>query len=103
MPSTKKAAVRARRAARRMPLTITLSQENYAFLDSCVSLKEFDSVDHFFDAALSFYRKHVRAVSTYAEEQISKGYSRAEILESIQCETLVTKHVQARSGSKRRR
>jgi hypothetical protein len=81
------------KSGRRMPLTITLDSRNYAFIDSCVALKEFDSVDKLFDAALTFYRRHLLALNNYAEHQIHKGYSRAEILESIECETLVTKVV----------
>jgi hypothetical protein len=79
------------RPSRRIPLTITLDEENHAFIESCVDLKEFKSVDKLFDAALAFYRKHLRALDRYAEEQCHKGYSRTEILESIECETLVTR------------
>jgi hypothetical protein len=77
--------------ARRVPLTIMLSPENQDFVDSCVDLKEFDSVDRLFDAAITCYRQHVHALKTYAEQQSLKGYSRAEILSSIECETLVIK------------
>ena len=82
-----------RRALQRIPLTITLDPDNYAFIESCVSLKEFDSVDKVFAAALGIYRKHLHALNAYAEEQLHKGYSRAEVLESIECETVVTKAV----------
>jgi hypothetical protein len=84
----------ARQGTQRTPLTITLSREDLAFLESCVSLKAFDSVDQFFAAALSHYRRHIRAVNTYAEDQAHKGLTRAEILASIQCETVVTKLVE---------
>jgi hypothetical protein len=80
----------ARNTARRIPLTITIRPDHLAFIESCVSLKEFESVDQLFDAALASYRKHVRAVNAYTEEQMHKGYSRDEILESIECETVVT-------------
>jgi len=79
----------------RIPLTITLSRDDLAFLESCVSLNAFDSVDQFFAAALAHYRRHVHAVNAYAEDQAHKGLSRAEILASIQCETVVTKLVKA--------
>jgi len=82
-------------------MTIMLDMDDYAFIESCVSLKEFDSVDKLFDAALACYRRHVHALQQYAEEQIHKGYSRAEILESIRCETLVTKPVSPRQGRRR--
>jgi hypothetical protein len=45
----------ARTTSRRIPLTIALDPQNHAFIESCVSLKEFDSVDQFFDAALACY------------------------------------------------
>jgi len=82
-------------------MTIMLDTDDYAFIESCASLKEFDSVDKLFDAALACYRRHVHALQQYAEEQIHKGYSRAEILQSIRCETLVTKPVSPRQGRRR--
>ncbi len=90
MRSPKAAKADARNAARRVPLTITVRPDHLAFIESCVSLKEFESVDQLFDAALAWYRKHVHAVNAYTEEQMHKGYSRDEILQSIECETVVT-------------
>jgi hypothetical protein len=84
----------ARHSAQRIPLTITLSRRDLTFIESCVSLKSFESVDQLFAAALSHYRRHVHAVNTYAEDQAHKGLTRAEILGSIQCETVVTKLVE---------
>ena len=78
-------------APKRVPLTIMLSPENQDFVDACVDLKEFDSVDKVFDAAITFYRRHVHALKAYTEEQSLKGYSRSEILASIECETVVVK------------
>lgn len=92
-----------RKIKRRMPLTITLDSSSYKFIESCISLKEFQSIDEFFDAALAHYRKHLQAIATYAEEQSYKGYSRAEILESIECETLVTKAAALRLRRRRAR
>jgi hypothetical protein len=80
-------------APRRVPLTITLDADNLAFVESCVSFREFDSVDRLFDAALACYRRHVHALNVYAEDQTHKGYSRSEILASIECETVVTKPI----------
>jgi hypothetical protein len=80
-----------RRTTRRYPLTITLSARDFDFIDSCVSLKSFDSVDQFFAAALAQYRRYIDAVNAYAEDQAHKGLTRAEILASIQCETVVTR------------
>jgi hypothetical protein len=91
----------AKTGSQRIPLTITLNPENYAFIESCVSLKEFDSVDKFFDAALAFYGRHLSALHAYAEQQSHKGYSRSEILESIECETLVTRTVAPRQQRRR--
>jgi hypothetical protein len=85
----------ARQNAQRVPLTIMLSRKDLAFIESCVSLKSFDSVDQFFAAALAHYRRHVHAVNTYAEDQAHKGLTRAEIFASIQCETVVTKLVES--------
>lgn len=92
--------MKARKRTRRIPLTITLDPRDFSFIESCVALKEFRSVDELFDASLSFYRRHLEALRAYAEDQRSKGYSRAEILEAIELETLVTKAV---SRSRRRR
>jgi hypothetical protein len=82
-----------RNGSARVPLTITLDAENLAFIESCVSLKEFHSVDALFDAALACYLERVRALNAYAEDQSHKGYSRAEILESVECETVLVKTV----------
>ena len=90
MPA-KKSDRSARSAARRIPLTITLTPADLAFIESCVSLKQFDSVDRLFAAALGHFRKHLRVLNAYAEDQEHKGLSRAEILASIEYETVVTK------------
>lgn len=93
------------RRRRRIPLTITLDPRDFSFIESCVELREFRSVDELFDASLAFYRRHLEALKAYAEDQGSKGYTRAEILESIELETLVTKAVsrQRKKRSERQR
>jgi hypothetical protein len=101
MASSKPVKGNGRKGPQRIPLTITLDVDDFAFLESCVSLKEFDSVDRLFDAALAVYRKHVQALDAYAEEQSHKGYSRAEVLQSIECETVIVKPVSPRLGRKR--
>lgn len=101
MRSSRAARPRPRRGTPRIPITITLEQESHAFIESCVSLKEFDSVDELFDAALIFYRNHVHALNAYAEQQMHKGYSRSEVLQSIECETLVTKALPDRPPRRR--
>jgi hypothetical protein len=84
-------------APRRVPLTIMLNPENQDFVDACVDLKEFDSVDKVFDAAITFYRRHVDALKAYTDEQSLKGYSRSEIMASVECETLVIKALASRA------
>jgi hypothetical protein len=88
---------------RRLALTITLCEEEFKFIDDCVALKEFRSVDELFGASLSFYRKHLEAIKEYAEDQLAKGHSRAEILESIEIETVITKGVARRPRKRTRR
>ena len=92
--------MKAKKRTRRIPLTITLDPGDFAFIESCVELREFRSVDELFDASLSFYRRHLQAIQAYADDQGSRGYSRAEILESIELETLITRAV-TRSRKKR--
>jgi hypothetical protein len=101
MRPSKAAKMPARATSRRIPLTIALDPQNHAFIESCVSLKEFDSVDQFFDAALACYRKHLHALSAYTEDRSHKGYTRSEILASIECETLITRSVLPRSLRRR--
>jgi protein tyrosine phosphatase (PTP) superfamily phosphohydrolase (DUF442 family) len=83
----------ARSAARRIPLTITLSPAELAFIESCVSLKQFESVDKFFATVLAHYRKHLQVLNAYAEGQEHKSLSRDEILASIECETVITRRI----------
>jgi hypothetical protein len=102
MHSSKSAMARACSVRQRIPITIALEQDSHTFIESCVSLKQFDSVDELFAAALAFYRRHLNALNAYAEEQDHKGYSRAELLEAIECETLITKAVTPRLRWRRR-
>ena len=92
--------MKAKQRKRRIPLTITLDPGDFAFIEACVELREFRSIDDLFDASLSFYRRHLQAIQAYADDQDSRGYSRAEILESIELETLITRAV-TRSRKKR--
>jgi hypothetical protein len=80
-----------RRSRRRIPLTITLDANNYDFVESCAALKAFRSVDELFDAALTIYQQHTRALLAYTEMQSDKGLTRDEILRSIKCEILFTR------------
>jgi len=95
--------MRDRSIARRIPLTVTLAPDHYAFVESCVKLNEFESVDEIFAAALVLYRKHVKALEAYAEDQSHKGYSRSELIASIECETVVTKRLGGRKSRQRTR
>lgn len=93
MRSTKKAKARRLQPKRHLALTIALSQDEFSFIDECVELKEFRSVDELFGAALAFYRRHLEAINKYADDQFAEGHSRAEVLESIEFETFITKAV----------
>lgn len=102
MGSVKKRAKAAEpRRRRHLALTIALSKDEFEFIDECVVLKEFRSVDELFGAALAFYRKHLEAIKEYADDELAKGHSRAEILESIEIETLITKAAARRRRRKR--
>ena len=75
----------------RLPLTITLDPETFRFVEECAQLKQFRSIDEFFDAALANYRKHVRAVDAYLELEQSKGRTFEEVMSSTQCEIVFTR------------
>lgn len=98
MQSVRSSRISVARRPRRIPITITLDPRDLAFIDNCVSLKQFDSVDKLFEAALGLYRKHLNALAAYAEDQVHKGYSFKELLESIECETVVTRRVASRAA-----
>jgi len=53
------------------------------------------------ESLLDFYRRHVHAINRYAEEQTLKGYSRAEALAVIECETFVTRPIAQRAPRRR--
>jgi len=75
----------------RLPLTITLDPETFRFVEECARLKQFRSIDEFFDAALANYRKHVRAVDAYLELEQAKGRTFEEAMSSSQCEIVFTR------------
>jgi hypothetical protein len=81
----------ANRSALRVPLTITLAPKSYRFVEACAQLKEFRSVDDLFEAALAFYQRQTRALSAYTEMQMDKGYTREEVLSSVQLEFVFTR------------
>jgi hypothetical protein len=94
----KLANLRPRRANRpRLPLTIGVDEEMYAFIEECARQRHFRSVDDFFDAALRNFRKHVNALNTYVELEQAKGRSFEEILRSAECEIVFTRQ-RERSG-----
>ncbi len=84
---------RGRTRLARVPLTITLDVATYGFVESCAALKHFDSLDQFFDAALTIFERHIRALSAYVELQEAKGLSRDEIMRSAEWEILFTRHL----------
>jgi hypothetical protein len=75
----------------RLPLTITLDPETFRFVEECAQLKQFRSVDDFFEAALANYRKHVRALDAYLELEEAKGRTFEEIIRSTECEIMFTR------------
>ena len=81
-----------RRADRqRLPLTITLDPATFRFVEECAHLKQFRSVDEFFEAALANYREHVRAVDAYLELEAAKGRTFEDVMSSTQCEIVFTR------------
>jgi Arc/MetJ-type ribon-helix-helix transcriptional regulator len=77
--------------ATRVPLTITLGPESYRFIEACAQRGEFRNIDELFEAALITYQRQSEAVRAYTELQIDKGYSREEILQSLQLEFVITR------------
>jgi hypothetical protein len=75
----------------RLPLTITLDAATFRFVEDCARLKQFRSIDEFFDAALANYRKHVLAVDAYLELELAKGRTFEEVMASSQCEIVFTR------------
>lgn len=75
----------------RLPLTITLDAATFRFVEECARLKQFRSIDDFFDAALANYRKHVRAVDAYLELEQAKGHTFEEAMRASQCEIVFTR------------
>lgn len=89
-----------RRADRqRLPLTITLDPDTFRFVEDCARLKQFRSIDEFFEAALANYRQHVRAVDAYLELEAAKGRNFDDVMSSTQCEIVFTR---ARAPTTRR-
>ena len=81
-----------RRADRqRLPLTITLDPATFTFVEECARLKQFRSIDEFFEAALANYKQHVRALESYLELEEAKGRTFEEIMRSTQCEIVFTR------------
>jgi hypothetical protein len=82
----------ARRSSRkRLPLTIALTSDSYEFVERCAREQRFRSVDEFFDAALSVFRRHVEALEAYVELEEASGKSFEEIVGSAECEIVLTR------------
>jgi hypothetical protein len=75
----------------RLPLTITLDPATYSFVEDCARLKQFRSIDEFFEAALANFRQHVRALDAYLELEEAKGRSFEEIMRTTNCEIVFTR------------
>jgi hypothetical protein len=72
-------------------LTITLSPHGHRFVEACAQSKEFRSVDDLFEAALMFYQRQAHALRAYTEMQMDKGFTREEVLQSVQLEFVFTR------------
>lgn len=84
---------KSRRADRqRLPLTITLDPETYRFVEECARLRQFRSIDDFFEAALANFRRHVKAVDAYLELEEAKGRTFEDVMRSTECEIVFTRH-----------
>jgi hypothetical protein len=76
----------------RLPLTITLDPETFRFVEECARLRQFRSIDEFFEASLANFRRHVKAVDAYLELEEAKGRTFEEVMQSTQCEIVFTRH-----------
>jgi hypothetical protein len=76
---------------KRIPLTIALDPQTFAFLEECARKRHFKSVDAFFDAALSVFRKHVHALDAYLELEEAKGHAPEEVMRTAKCEIVFVK------------
>lgn len=84
--------LRSRRSSRvRFPLTITVDEEMYFFVEECARQRHFRTLDDFFDAALKNFRTHVEALNAYVELEQAKGRSFEEIMRTAQCEIVFTR------------
>jgi hypothetical protein len=75
----------------RLPLTITLDPATYSFVEECARLKQFRSIDEFFEAALANFRQHVRALDAYLEIEAAKGRTLEDVMRSAECEIVFTR------------
>lgn len=75
----------------RVPLTIALDRQRYEFVLRVAKLREFRSLDDFFEAALGVYERHLLAAQEYIAMQEANGFSRDEAIEAVQCEIVFTR------------
>ena len=75
----------------RLPLTITLEPETFRFVEECAQLRQFRSIDDFFEAVLANYRQHVKAVDAFLELEEAKGRSFEDVMSSTRCEIVFTR------------
>jgi hypothetical protein len=80
-----------RAGRKRLPLTITLDPDTFSFVEDCARLKQFRSVDDFFEAALANFRQHVRALDAYLEIEAAKGRTLEDVMRSAECEIVFTR------------
>lgn len=84
-------ATRAKNNISRIPLTITLKEASYEFVESCATHREFNSVDDLFEAALAIYKKHLEALDAFVALEQAKGRSVEEIKRKAIPEIVITR------------
>jgi hypothetical protein len=70
---------------KRLPITITLLPEHYAFVEACAHSRAFGSLDEFFEAAISIFQTHKESMRAYIVEQEVMGVPRNDIKRNVEC------------------
>jgi hypothetical protein len=70
---------------KRVPLTITLSPEQYAFIEACAKSRAFTSLDQLFEAAITIFETHKETLHAYLLEREALGMTRDEAIRNMEC------------------
>jgi len=70
---------------KRVPLTITLSPEQYAFIEACATSRAFASLDQLFEAAITIFEMHKETLHAYLVEREVLGVKRDEAIRNMEC------------------